>query len=78
MKGAIARAEEICGGDTGCGDRRTSSPTRPIRRSTDSTTAEEIWHDTGGRVDVVVSGIGTGGTLTGCGEALKPRLPGLR
>ena len=43
-----------------------------------STTAEEIWHDTGGKVDAIVSGIGTGGTLTGCGEVLKRRLPGLR
>ena len=42
------------------------------------TTAEEIWTDSGGRVDVVVSGVGTGGTLTGVGEALKPRKPGLR
>jgi len=42
------------------------------------TTAEEIWADTGGEVDVIVSGVGTGGTLTGCAEALKPRRPGLR
>lgn len=41
------------------------------------TTAEEIWNDTGGRVDVLVSGVGTGGTLTGCAEVLKPRLPDL-
>ncbi|HEU0028599.1 MAG TPA: cysteine synthase A [Ktedonobacterales bacterium] len=43
-----------------------------------ATTAEEIWRDTDGQVDVVVSGIGTGGTLTGVGEALKPRKPGLK
>ncbi|HZD03857.1 MAG TPA: cysteine synthase A [Longimicrobiales bacterium] len=42
------------------------------------TTAEEIWNDTGGRLDVLVSGVGTGGTLTGCAEVLKPRLPDLR
>jgi len=42
------------------------------------TTAEEIWADTGGEVDFIVSGVGTGGTLTGCAEALKPRRPGLR
>jgi cysteine synthase A len=42
------------------------------------TTAEEIWYDTAGRVDAVVSGIGTGGTLTGCGQVLKPRRPGLK
>ena len=42
------------------------------------TTAEEIWADTAGAVDVIVSGVGTGGTLTGCGQALKPRKPSLR
>ncbi len=42
------------------------------------TTAEEIWADTGGLVDCIVSGVGTGGTLTGCGQVLKPRRPGLR
>ncbi len=42
------------------------------------TTAEEIWSDTGGEVDFIVSGIGTGGTLTGCAEALKPRNPSLK
>ena len=42
------------------------------------TTAEEIWTDTGGKVDVLVIGVGTGGTLTGCGRVLKPRIPELR
>jgi cysteine synthase A len=42
------------------------------------TTAEEIWYDTEGKVDAIVSGIGTGGTLTGCAQALKPRRPGLK
>ncbi len=42
------------------------------------TTAEEIWNDTGGNVDVLVIGVGTGGTLTGCGRALKARKPSLR
>jgi len=42
------------------------------------TTAEEIWNDTGGNVDVLVIGVGTGGTLTGCGRALKARKPGLK
>ncbi|WP_204113476.1 cysteine synthase A [Shimia biformata] len=42
------------------------------------TTAEEIWNDTGGAVDVIVSGIGTGGTFTGCARALKPRRPSLK
>jgi len=42
------------------------------------TTAEEIWSDTGGEVDFLVSGVGTGGTLTGCGEVLRPRRPSLK
>jgi cysteine synthase A len=42
------------------------------------TTAEEIWNDTDGKVDVIVSGVGTGGTITGCGQVLKPRKPSLR
>jgi cysteine synthase A len=42
------------------------------------TTAEEIWTDTGGQVDALVIGVGTGGTLTGCGRVLKPRLPSLQ
>lgn len=52
------------------------SPANPeIHRRT---TAEEIWNDTEGAVDVVISGVGTGGTLTGCGSVLKARKPGLR
>ncbi|HAK63514.1 MAG TPA: cysteine synthase A, partial [Alphaproteobacteria bacterium] len=42
------------------------------------TTAEEIWNDTGGKVDVVISGVGTGGTLTGVGSVLKARKPELK
>jgi cysteine synthase len=42
------------------------------------TTAEEIWADTGGKVDALVIGVGTGGTLTGCGRVLKPRIPNLK
>jgi cysteine synthase A len=53
-----------------------SNPANPeIHRRT---TAEEIWRDTDGQVDVIVAGIGTGGTFTGVAEALKPRRPGLR
>ena len=42
------------------------------------TTAEEIWRDTAGQVDVMISGVGTGGTLTGCAEVIKARRPGFR
>src|SRR5258707_14486153 len=42
------------------------------------TTAEEIWNDTGGNIDFFVAGVGTGGTITGVGQVLKPRKPGLR
>src|SRR3546814_12729713 len=42
------------------------------------TTAEEIWRDSAGRVDAIISAVGTGGTLTGVGRALKPRKPSLR
>jgi len=77
MKGAIALAEEL---------QRTlpdalipqqfENPANPdVHRRT---TAEEIWKDTDGKLDVIVSGVGTGGTLTGLADALKPRLPNLK
>ncbi len=77
MPGAVARAEEIVTRTEGAIMlQQFNNPANPeIHRRT---TAEEIWRDTGGRVDAVVSGIGTGGTLTGVGEVLKPRQPGLR
>jgi cysteine synthase len=77
MKGAIARAEEIVKNTPGAFmPQQFQNPANPeIHRRT---TAEEIWQDTGGAVDVVVSGVGTGGTLTGVGSVLKPRKPGLR
>ncbi|MGH7116281.1 MAG: PLP-dependent cysteine synthase family protein, partial [Stellaceae bacterium] len=77
MKGAIARAEEIAGSlPDAFIPQQFQNPANPeIHRRT---TAEEIWKDTGGAVDAVVSGIGTGGTLTGVGSVLKPRKPGLK
>jgi cysteine synthase A len=77
MPGAIAKAEEIVAATPGAVMAgQFSNPANPaIHRRT---TAEEIWVDTGGRVDCIVSGVGTGGTLTGCAEVLKPRRPGLR
>ena len=56
--------------------RQFDNPANPDIHA--ATTAEEIWTDTGGRVDIVVGGAGTGGTLTGIARALKPRRPGLR
>ncbi len=77
MNGAIRRAETI---QKRLPDaiilQQFSNPANPEAHR--RTTAEEIWQDTGGRVDAVVCGVGTGGTLTGIGEALKPRRPGLR
>ena len=77
MKGAIARAQEVLEENPGAVmPNQFGNPANPrIHRET---TAEEIWADTEGRVDVIVSGIGTGGTLTGCGQVLKPRKPSLR
>lgn len=77
MRGAIAKAEEL---QRSLPDaiipQQFQNPANPeIHRRT---TAEEIWKDTDGKVDAVVSGIGTGGTLTGTGSVLKPRKPGLR
>ena len=77
MKGAIAKAAEIMAEHpTAVTPDQFGNPANPeIHRRT---TAEEIWADTQGRVDVVVAGVGTGGTITGCGQVLKPRKPGLR
>src|SRR5215213_5051077 len=77
MRGAIARAEEIVRSlPDAFMPQQFQNPANPaIHRRT---TAEEIWRDTAGAVDVVVCGVGTGGTLTGVGSALKPRKPGLR
>jgi cysteine synthase A len=77
MKGAVERANEIAAATPGAiVVGQFVNPANPeIHRLT---TAEEIWFDTEGRLDIVVSGIGTGGTLTGIGQALKPRRPGLK
>ncbi|MGH7043520.1 MAG: cysteine synthase A [Acetobacteraceae bacterium] len=77
MNGAIARAEELLAATPGAVmARQFSNQANPaIHRST---TAEEIWYDTAGEIDAIISGVGTGGTLTGCAQALKPRRPGLR
>jgi cysteine synthase A len=77
MTGAIARAEELLAKYPGSvSPGQFSNPANPaIHRAT---TAEEIWHDTAGEVDAIVSGVGTGGTLTGIAQVLKPRRPGLR
>ena len=77
MRGAIAKAEELLRTlPDAIMPQQFQNPANPaIHRRT---TAEEIWRDTGGQVDAIVCGIGTGGTLTGLAEVLKPRLPGLK
>ena len=77
MKGAIARAEELLREIPGSViPQQFKNPANPeIHRKT---TAEEIWNDTGGQLDAFVSAVGTGGTITGVGQVIKPRLPSLR
>ncbi len=77
MNGAIARAKELQAETPGSViPDQFGNPANPAIHK--RTTAEEIWYDTAGEVDAIVSGIGTGGTLTGIAQALKPRRPGLR
>jgi cysteine synthase len=77
MRGAIARARELL--DSTPNAWMPSQFDNPANVAIhEATTAEEIWADTAGKVDAVVAGVGTGGTLTGIGRALKPRRPGLR
>ncbi len=76
MAGAIARANAIVARTQGAWmARQFDNPANPDIHQ--ATTAEEIWTDTAGQVDIVIGGIGTGGTLTGIARALKPRRPGL-
>jgi cysteine synthase A len=77
MKGAIARAEEIVRTTpNGWMPQQFNNPANPeIHRQT---TAEEIWADTDGKVDIFIAAVGTGGSITGCAEVLKARNPNLR
>jgi cysteine synthase A len=77
MRGAIRVANEMVAADSRhFVPQQFENPANPaVHRRT---TAEEIWRDTDGKLDVFVSGVGTGGTLTGVGEVLKQRLPGLK
>jgi len=77
MKGAIARAHELVAQHPGAViPQQFENPANPeIHRIT---TAEEIWNDTDGKVDIVISGIGTGGTITGVGQVLKAKKPSVQ
>ena len=76
MRGAIARAQELAAQTPGAViPQQFENPNNPAIH--EATTAEEIWADTDGALDVFVSGVGTGGTLTGCGRVLKARNPGI-
>ena len=80
MSGAVAEAERLFKEAGGEGKafipQQFKNPANPeIHRKT---TAEEIWNDTAGKIDILVSGVGTGGTITGCGEVLKARKPSVK
>lgn len=77
MRGAVARAQELAQEiPNAIIPQQFENPANPLIHV--RTTAEEIWNDTQGKVDVVISGVGTGGTITGIGKALKQRKPSLR
>ena len=77
MKGAIARAQELLASTPNAvSPSQFDNGANPAIHKV--TTAEEIWNDTDGAVDIIVSGVGTGGTITGVGQALKARKPSLR
>jgi cysteine synthase A len=77
MRGAITKAQEIIAATPGAiMPQQFENPANPeIHRRT---TAEEIWNDTAGGVDAVISGVGTGGTITGVGQVLKARKPSVK
>jgi cysteine synthase A len=77
MKGAIARAHELVADHPGAViPQQFENPANPEVHRT--TTAEEIWNDTQGKVDIVISGVGTGGTITGVGQVLKAKKPSVQ
>jgi cysteine synthase A len=77
MLGAIRRAEELVAASPNCFmPQQFNNPANPeVHRNT---TAEEIWRDTDGKVDILVAGVGTGGTFTGLAEVIKARKPGFQ
>jgi len=77
MKGAIAKAEQLVRDiKHSFMPQQFNNPANPeVHRKT---TAEEIWRDTDGKVDIFIAGVGTGGTITGCGEVLKAKKPSVR
>ncbi|MGF6182454.1 cysteine synthase A [Massilia sp. UYP32] len=77
MLGAIRRAEEIVANDPHAFmPQQFNNPANPeVHRRT---TAEEIWRDTDGKIDILVAGVGTGGTITGVSESIRPRRPGFQ
>ncbi|HEV7692853.1 MAG TPA: cysteine synthase A [Hyphomonadaceae bacterium] len=77
MRGAIEKANEFLATIPGSVmPSQFDNPSNPAIH--ERTTAEEIWKDTNGEVDVIISGVGTGGTFTGCARTLKPRKPSLK
>jgi cysteine synthase len=76
MTGAVRRAEQLAAEEHAFLPRQFANPANPeVHRRT---TAQELWDDTGGDIDVLVAGVGTGGTITGVGQILKGKNPGLR
>ena len=77
MKGAIEEARRLANGTEKCFmPQQFVNPANPQAHR--KTTAEEVWRDTNGKVDIFVAGVGTGGTITGCGEVLKQRHPDIK